>query len=118
MSIKRFLRYTFIFCQLLHSKAVSVNNQTGKTIPVIIQEGQSEITKNVIPGSSVQQILSSAELSLGTLDRTEPPSYSIINNPVIIKIIRVSEEYSIKDVEIPYEHQIIQNESLSLGEKG
>lgn len=85
-------------------------------IDVSIQDGSNQQKITVSSGLSVSQILDTAKLSLGNLDRTEPPSYTIITSSETIRIVRVNEEFRIKDVDIPYVQQNIKNESLLEGQ--
>lgn len=88
----------------------------AETTQVNIVDGNSEQSIRVTKGTTVQQILSRADITLDNLDRTEPPSYTVINNSITINVIRVKEEFTIKDIEVPFERQTIQNESLLSGE--
>lgn len=63
-------------------------------------------------GSTVQQALDQAELSLGTLDRVEPPAYTVLSDGAKVKLVRVTEEYEVEQVILPFERQTLRNESL------
>jgi len=60
----------------------------------------------------VQQALDVAGLSLGTMDRTEPPLYSILTSGSEVHIIRVTEDFEVVQEVIPFEQQTLKNESL------
>ena len=67
-------------------------------------------------GSTVSQALEEAGLNPGNLDRVDPPTYTILSEGALIKLVRVREEFETKQEVIPYEHQEMQNESLATGE--
>jgi resuscitation-promoting factor RpfB len=67
-------------------------------------------------GSTVQDALVMAGLNLGTLDRTEPPLYSILADRTRVTLIRVEEEFDIEQVVIPFEQQVLRNESMPEGQ--
>ncbi len=80
----------------------------------VFVDGQ-QLTISVPSASSVLDVLNVANISLGELDRVSPPSYTLLDQATEIIVTRVTEEYSVVDVVIPFETQIIQNESLSEG---
>jgi hypothetical protein len=65
-------------------------------------------------GSTVQQAIDQASLSLNTLDRTDPPEFTILRQGATIRLIRITEEFEIKQMVIPYEQQTLRNESLAV----
>jgi hypothetical protein len=71
----------------------------------------------VIPNSTVQDVLSSAKISLGSLDRVEPPPYTVLLNGTTVRVIRIREEFDITSEVIPFEHQLVRCESLPEGER-
>ncbi|NWG06399.1 MAG: G5 domain-containing protein [Chloroflexi bacterium] len=75
-------------------------------------------TQNVIvpAGSTVSQALQAARLTVGNLDRVEPPVYTVAGNGESIIIIRVREVFETEEQIIPFERQIVRNESLPEGE--
>lgn len=91
--------------------------RASNIIQITIIDDQIKKEIPVKSGITVLQVLASAGQTLGNLDRTDPPSYTILNNSSIINIIRVKEEFSVQDIEIPFLRQNIKNESLLLGEE-
>lgn len=89
---------------------------TAGSIEVQIEvDGQAQIV--AIPaGSTVQQTLDSAGLELAALDRVDPPAYTTVDEGTIIQVTRVSERFEIEEIVIPYERQLIRNETLPEGE--
>lgn len=67
-------------------------------------------------GSTVQDALDAAGISLGTLDRLAPPAYTLLSEGTTVDITRVREEFETQQVLIPFEHQELRNESLPAGE--
>lgn len=64
------------------------------------------------PGSTVQQALNQAGLTLNELDRTDPPAYTVLGDGAQVRLIRVQEEFEVEQVIIPFEQQTMRNESL------
>jgi hypothetical protein len=91
------------------------------------QISQADITINIradgatqqvsIPaGSTVQQAIAAAEITLGNLDRLDPPGYTVLSAGDSVRVRRVREEFDTQQVIIPFEHQELRNESLPEGE--
>ncbi|MGE5221409.1 MAG: G5 domain-containing protein [Omnitrophica WOR_2 bacterium] len=85
-------------------------------IHVTVSADGHEKKVNLIPGSSVQDAISAAGLTLGSLDRSEPPLYSVLADGDSIRLIRVREEFKLEQALIPFEHQVIKNETMTEGE--
>ncbi len=67
-------------------------------------------------GSTPRQILASIGIIPGPLDRVEPDLGTPINFDSSIRFIRVQENYTSIQVDLPYPNQIIRNETILLGE--
>lgn len=67
-------------------------------------------------GSTVADALKAAGLQTGSLDKVEPPLYTILTDGLSIKITRGREEFETQQAIIPYERQTARNESLPQGE--
>ena len=85
---------------------------TQAHIDVKITADGHDVSVQLPPGSTVQQALDVAGLSLGTMDRTEPPLYSILTSGSEVHIIRVTEDFEVVQEVIPFEQQTLKNESL------
>jgi hypothetical protein len=72
-----------------------------------------------IPASStVQEALTLAGIVVNTLDRSEPPLYTILSQGAAVRLVRVTEEFSLPVEEvIPFEHLEVRSESLPPAEK-
>jgi hypothetical protein len=60
----------------------------------------------------VQQALQQAGITLGNLDRVEPPSYTLLSDGASVRVVRVREEFVVEEEVIPFERQVLQSESL------
>jgi resuscitation-promoting factor RpfB len=87
----------------------------GNITVSITADGATQQVK-VAAGSTVGQALTNAGLTPGNLDRVDPPTYTVLSDGAAIKLVRVREEFETKQEVIPYEHQEMQNESLTAGE--
>ena len=90
--------------------------QLGEEIAVTIAVDGGTREINVTSGSTVTQALQTAGIALGKLDRTEPPLYTILGNGDLVTLTRVAEKVDTEQVVIPFERQIVRNETLPEGE--
>jgi resuscitation-promoting factor RpfB len=67
-------------------------------------------------GSTVQEALTRAGITLSSLDRVDPPVYTLLSEGAEVHVIRVIEEFEVEQVVIPFERQVIRNETLPEGE--
>ena len=67
-------------------------------------------------GSTVQEALAAAGLSLSPADRINPPVYVVLKGGEIIAVTRVREEFETRQVVIPFERLELRNESMPAGE--
>jgi hypothetical protein len=81
----------------------------------ITADGDSRNVK-VAAGSTVTQALQSAGLAFSELDRIDPPPYAVLNTGDTVRIVRVEEEFETEEQIIPFERQVVRNESLPEGE--
>ncbi len=89
---------------------------TTSSLTINVVDGKNQVEVLVPFGSSVIEALQLANIELGSLDRTEPPSFTFITEPTTIKITRVNEEFEQEEVIIPFERQTVKNENLTEGE--
>lgn len=82
----------------------------------ILADGKSYQVQ-VSAGSNVQDALTTAGIILAELDRSEPPLFTVVSDGSQVSLVRVREEYYIEQVVIPFEHQELRNEALTLGER-
>ncbi len=89
---------------------------TGADITISISVDGTTRIATVGAGSTVQQSLQSAGVTMGSLDRAEPPLYTVLNDGDTIEIIRVEEIFETEEQVIPFDKQIVRNESLPEGD--
>jgi hypothetical protein len=82
----------------------------------ILSDGQ-ELVLRLPPGSTVQEALDAANIILGSLDRVDPVSYTVLADETLITVIRVREEFEVEQVIIPFEQQNQPSEFLPEGEQ-
>ena len=95
--------------------ACSPQVQQANVAVTIISDGNT-VQVNLPPGSTVQQALTTANLSLAQSDRVVPPLYTTLAENMIINVTRIHEEFETQQVIIPFERQELPNESLPSGE--
>ena len=85
---------------------------SGQIAVTVLADGkETEIA--VDAGSTVQSALKSANIQVNSLDRLDPPNYSILTQNTTITITRIREEYDVEEVVIPFEKLTQRNESLA-----
>jgi hypothetical protein len=89
---------------------------TQAVLNVTVQVDGKEIQVRVPAGSTVQDALTAAGLTVGQLDRLEPSTYTVLKEGVKISLVRVTEEFKVEQSVIPFEHQVLRNESMPEGE--
>lgn len=90
--------------------------QFGKEITITIAADGARRQVDISAGSTVAQALQSAGITAGSLDRAEPPLYTVLREGDIITLTRVVEEFQTEQDIIPFERQVIRNETLPEGE--
>lgn len=81
-------------------------------------EADGRDQKITVPaGSTVGDALQLAGITLGNLDRTEPPSYALLQDAASVRLIRVEEHFRTEVTAIPFDRQVLRNESLPEGEE-
>jgi len=89
---------------------------TSADITISITADGTARTITVPSGSTVTQAFQVAGLTIGNLDRAEPPPYTVLNNGDEIILTRVKEIFETEEQIIPFERQVARNESLPEGE--
>lgn len=82
----------------------------------VIADGQNQAI-SLSPGATVQEALIRANITLINLDRVTPPAYTALIGGETIKVVRVKEEFEMTQVIIPFEQQVVRNESLPEDQK-
>jgi len=109
----RLIFVLFIFAMLITSCR---SPQVGEEIVITISADGTTRDISIASGSTVSQALQTAGINPGSLDRTEPPFYTVISEGDLITLTRVVEVFDTEEVVIPFERQIIRNETLAEGE--
>jgi len=90
--------------------------QIGGEVTINITADGATNQVSVAAGSTVTQALQTAGIIPGNLDRTEPPFYTVLSEGDNIRLTRVEEIFETEQVVIPFERQIVRNETLPEGE--
>ena len=106
------LAASFCLSAIFLLSACAPPQATQELIQVEITADGQTVTLELPAGSTVQQALDRAKLSMNALDRSEPPVYTVLGDGAQIQLVRVTEDFEIKQVVIPYEQQTLRNESL------
>ncbi len=110
---------TLLFAALLAALAAilavgcnSAPQATQALIRVSLTADDETLTLSLPPGSTVQNALDEAGLTLNALDRTEPPAYTVLSDGAKVRLVRVTEEFEVEQVVLPFQRQTLRNESL------
>lgn len=85
-------------------------------ITVRLTAAGSTAAVQIPSGSTVEDLLQIAGLTLESLDRIEPPTFTLLTEGSEVRLIRVTEEFTIEEVVLPFDQQTVRNESLPEGE--
>ncbi|MBI1795404.1 MAG: G5 domain-containing protein [Chloroflexi bacterium] len=96
-------------CQLTQAGRSQINIK-------ITAEGKTQQV-SVPAGSTVTQALQQIGIAPGDLDKSEPPFYTILSNGDSVKLTRVEEKFETETQTIPFDRQIVRNESLPEGQE-
>jgi len=103
-----------LICCLLAACAPTPTPTNAMISGKIYVDGQAfEI--QLVPGSTVQEALDSLEITLNTLDRVDPPTYTVLSDETVITITRVWEEFEVEQLEIHFEQKRLPTELLPQG---
>jgi hypothetical protein len=96
--------------------ACSGPQATAGLIQIEIVADSTSRAISVPAGSTVQQALEIASIQLETLDRVDPPVYTLLTDGALVTVTRISERFEIEEIVIPFDRQTIKNEDLPEGE--
>ncbi len=111
--VKRFCVFTFVCLWLF---ACTPPQVTQAQLSVVVNADGKNYRVELPTGSTVQQAFDKAGITLSELDRSDPPVYTVLTDGSTIDLTRVKEEFEVEQVTIPFERQVVQNESLPVGE--
>jgi len=98
-------RYILLLCAVLFLTLAGCSppQATQALISVAISADNQLIDVRLPAGTTVQQAIDRAGINLGPLDRLEPAAYTLLVDGASVKIVRVTEEFEIEKVVIPFE---------------
>jgi len=105
----------FLFGLMVGGCQFAQANRAPITVRLIADGQERRLT--LPAGSTVMQALQQAGLTLGDLDRAQPPFYTVLSDGDTVRLTRVREEFITETQVIPFERQIIRNESLPEGQQ-
>jgi hypothetical protein len=112
-SSRHLLLFLLAFALLAACRSPQVNSPD---ISISITADGSSRTVTVPAGSTVSQAFQAAGITVGNLDRTEPPLYSVLSKGINITLTRVKEDFETEEQVIPFDRQVVRNESIPEGE--
>jgi resuscitation-promoting factor RpfB len=89
---------------------------TGSDITISVTVDGESRNITVPAGSTVTQALQVAGVIVGNQDRVEPPPYTVLGDGNSVRLTRVEEVFETAEQIIPFERQVVRNESLPEGE--
>jgi hypothetical protein len=105
----------FLMASILSACELS---QAGHTeISITITTGEKTQKVNVPAGSTVTQALQLSGNTPGDLDKSDPPFYTVLSDGDSIKLTHVEEKFRTETQTIPFDRQIVRNESLPEGQQ-
>ncbi len=106
-----------ILCIALILSACELSQAGHTEITVTITANGKTQKVNVPAGSTVTQALAQAGLAPGDLDKSDPPFYTVLGSGDSIKLTHVEEKFQTETQNIPFDRQIVRNESLPEGQQ-
>lgn len=82
------------------------------TLPVEIKIDGKAIRADLPAGSTVQLALDKSGVTLGSLDRVDPPVFTLLTGAATIQVTRVREVFEVEETVLPFSRQVLKNESL------
>lgn len=109
VSLSILLAFLLTGCELSQARRAQIT--------VMIDADGKSVQISVPVGSTVTQALERAGLTPGDLDKSDPPFYTVLSDGDSIKLTRVKEIFETQTQTIPFDRQIVRNESLPEGEQ-
>ena len=109
-------RLLFVLLSFVTLIAACRSPQIGEEIVITINADGTTRDISISAGSTVTQALQIAGISPSSMDRSEPPYYTILSAGDIVTLTRVEEIFETEEIVVPFERQIIRNETLAEGE--
>ena len=112
--VSRILLFIFLTAVLLVSCRSPQVASEDITVSITADGESRNITMPA--GSTVSQALEAAGVTVGTQDRVDPPPYTVLGDKNSVTLTRVEEVFETEQQIIPFERQVVRNESLPEGE--
>ena len=81
-------------------------------LTVTIKADGKQASVEVPAGSTAQLALDKAGITLGSLDRVDPPVFTLLTGAATIQVTRVREVFEVEESVLPFSRQVVKNESL------
>jgi resuscitation-promoting factor RpfB len=81
-------------------------------LTVAIKADGKQASVELPAGSTAQLALDKAGITLGNLDRVDPPVFTLLTGATTIQVTRVREVFEVEESVLPFSRQVIKNESL------
>ncbi len=114
--LRRISLYVFCFLLALSWAGCSPPQVTASLASVQVTADGHSFQLQMPAGSTVEEALAKAGLALGSLDRVEPPLYTVLSDGARVNVVRVEEKFEVEQVVVPFERQTLRNEALPEGE--
>lgn len=88
--------------------------QPDITVSVTVDGTSQQVT--LAAGSTVQDVLDAAGITLSQIDRVNPAAFTVLTGGEIVTVTRVTEEFEVQQVILSFERTTLRNESLPAGE--
>jgi hypothetical protein len=85
--------------------------------PTVIKVDGKLVSIDLPAGSTVQLALDKSGITLGSLDRVEPPVFTLLTGATVIQVTRVREVFEVEETVLPFSRQVVKNESLPTDQK-
>jgi len=85
-------------------------------VSIVVAADGDQVHASVPSGSTVVQAIDAAGVTLGELDRLQPPGYTLVTEGTRIDVTRLEESFEVEQVTLPFPQQTLRNEALPEGE--
>lgn len=110
-------RLYLLIVMALWLAACGTGRSQGDLAEVRLTADGSSRTVNVLAGSTVRQALQAAGVTLGPLDRSEPPVYTPLQGGEVVLVLRGAEAFETEQEVVPFVSRTLPNEALPVGEQ-
>ena len=115
-SITRIFWIIFLVFAFLQATGCTNLINPTQTIETKILVDNQIVSVDAKYGERVIEILNRSGVTLGNFDKIEPQANSEVRDEIEIKVIRVSEDFDVEEIIVPFTQQTVKNESLPEGQ--